>query len=97
MKVIVAGSPKTGTKSMTAALTELGYSVHDYLDQYMDHYNEWVKILEGRGSVDDFKTMYKDVDAVVDAPAYLFWYEIHQAFPDAKVNIFLNNCNKTMQ
>lgn len=88
MKIIVAGSPKTGTKSMTSALTDLGYSVHDYLEQFMYHYDEWMEILEGRGSVDDFKTMYKDVDAVVDAPAYLFWHEIHQAFPDAKVSVF---------
>ena len=30
--------------------------------------------------------MYKDVDAVVDAPAFYFWEEIHKAFPDAKVS-----------
>ena len=29
MKVICAGFPKTGTKSMHRALEELGYSVHD--------------------------------------------------------------------
>ena len=32
--------------------------------------------------------MYKDVDAVVDAPAFFFWEEIHKAHPDAKVKIF---------
>ena len=87
MKVIVAGSPKTGTKSLNAALTVLGYTVHDYLEQFLCHHNEWINIFEGRGRIDDFKTMYKDVDAVVDAPAYLFWNEIHQAFPDAKVSV----------
>ena len=30
MKIICAGFPKTGTKSMAAALRELGYSVHDF-------------------------------------------------------------------
>ena len=29
MKIICAGFPKTGTKSMAMALRELGYSVHD--------------------------------------------------------------------
>ena len=87
MKVIVAGSPKTGTKSLNAALTELGYTVHDYLEQFLCHHDAWMNIFTGRGRIDDFKTMYKDVDAVVDAPAYLFWKEIHQAFPDAKVSV----------
>ena len=30
MKIICAGFPKTGTKSMAAALRELGYSVNDF-------------------------------------------------------------------
>ena len=89
MKVIVAGSPKTGTKSLNAALTELGYSVYDYMEHFMCHYDEWINIFEGRGKIDDFKTMYKDVDAVVDAPSHLFWNEIHQAFPDAKVSVIV--------
>ena len=88
MKVIVAGFPKTGTKSINAALTELGYNVYDYLEHYLYHYNEWKKILNGDGTIDDFRNMYKDVDAVVDIPACFYWYEIHQAFPDAKVSTF---------
>ena len=30
MKIICAGFPKTGTKSMANALASLGYSVHDF-------------------------------------------------------------------
>ena len=46
--------------------------------------------------MDDFKRMYKDVDATIDTPVYFFWKEIHEAFPDAKVetcvfsNLLLN-------
>lgn len=90
MKVIVAGFSKTGTKTMNAALTELGYKVYDFSDNYIYLYNDWKKILEGRGSIEDFKRMYEDVDAVVDTPSYLYWHEIHQAFPDAKVR-YLDN------
>ena len=43
------------------------------------------KISNGEGCVEDFKKMYKNVDAVVDTPVFLYWYEIHRAFPDAKV------------
>lgn len=86
MKIIVAGYPKTGTKSLNAALTELGYNVYDYMEHYFYHYNEWIRIYEGKEDIEVFKQMYKDVDAVVDGPACFFWYEIHQAFPDAKVS-----------
>ena len=30
MKIICAGFPKTGTKSMATALRDLGFSVHDF-------------------------------------------------------------------
>ena len=85
MKVILAGSSKTGTKSLNAALTELGFNVYDHMEHITYHCEDWIKIFKGKGSVEDFKRMYKGVDAVVDAPIYMFWYEIHQAFPDAKV------------
>ena len=51
MKVICAGFPKTGTKSMALALRELGYSVHDYeehLHLNLDHYLDY---FEGRADV----------------------------------------------
>ena len=90
MKVIVAGSPKTGTKSMNSALTELGYSVHDLMEHYLVNYDKWMKIFQGKGCIEDFKKMYENVDAVVDGPAHLYWNEIHQAFPDAKVSVAIN-------
>ena len=85
MKVIVAGYSKTGTKTMNAALTELGYNVYDYLESFLYQEKKWMRILNGQGSAADFKRMYENVDAVVDYPAYLFWKEIHEAFPESKV------------
>ena len=46
MKVICAGLPKTGTKSLSAALSQLGYrNIHDHeehmeinLDNYLDFF-----------------------------------------------------------
>ena len=41
MKIICAGFPKTGTKSMALALSSLGYSVHDFeehLQYNLDNY-----------------------------------------------------------
>ena len=89
MKVIAAGFSKTGTKSLHAALKELGLEVYDSPDHFWHHNDEWMKILSSGkgGTIEDFQKMYADVDAVVDIPASLFWEEIHQAFPDSKVSV----------
>lgn len=85
MKVIASGFPKTGTKSLHAALELLGFSVYDYPEHAYIHYESWKKILNEGGTVEDFKRMYENVDAVCDQPACYFWEEIHQAFPNAKI------------
>ena len=89
MKVICAGFCKTGLGSMNAALRELGYEPYDYLDHFWHHGDEWKKILSSGpgGNLNDFKRMYKDVDAVIDGPPMWFWEEILKAFPDAKVSV----------
>ena len=86
MKVIVAGFSKTGTKTLKAALSILDYKVYDVLENFWYLRDYWHNIFDGKGSIDDFKEMYKDVDAVTDAPANMFWEEIHKAFPDSQVN-----------
>ena len=84
MKVICAGLSKTGTKSIAKALQVLGFSVYDFLEHVTIHHDEWVSIYR-RGKEPDFLSMYKDVDAVTDLPAAIWYEEIYQAFPDAKV------------
>lgn len=86
MKVIVIGYPKCGTKSMYVALSKLGYKVYDYEHNYYYLRKEWLKILSKQGGTkEDFYDMYKDVDATTDMPACIFWREILEAFPDAKL------------
>ncbi|XP_076807209.1 uncharacterized protein LOC143450517 [Clavelina lepadiformis] len=85
MKVILAGYSKTGTKSIAAALRQLGYQVYDFMDHFWYHYDDWIKIMQKGASTEDFQRMYKDVDALTGAPIYIFWEEIHKAFPDAKI------------
>lgn len=85
MKIIYAGYSKCGTKTMNAALTELGYNVYDYMENIAYLHDDWMKIFKHGGSVEDFRRMYEDVDAVTDAPCYFFWEEILEAFPDAKI------------
>uniref|UniRef100_F6UBW4 Sulfotransferase n=1 Tax=Ciona intestinalis TaxID=7719 RepID=F6UBW4_CIOIN len=85
MKIIVAGFAKTGTKSLTAALTELGYVVYDYLENFSYLGDDWQRILTKGGTTDDFRRMYDNVDVTIDSPVYFYWEEIHRAFPDAKI------------
>ena len=85
MKIIVAGFSKTGTKSMAAALEQLGYEVYDHLDHYMHYGDEWSRVMSDKSYVPDYYEMYKDVDVIIDSPVYLYWEKIHKAFPDAKV------------
>ncbi|XP_020912244.1 uncharacterized protein LOC110249992 [Exaiptasia diaphana] len=83
MKIICAGLQKTGTKSMAAALRILGFTVHDYDEHNVYYLNEYLDAMDGK--IPDFTTMYKDVDATTDIPASLFWEEIKESFPEAKV------------
>lgn len=85
MKVIVAGLPKTGTKSMSAALKKLGYSVYDYPENSYLLTDEYAKIVREGWETEDFRRMYENIDVVLDTPAFYFWDEIHKAFPDTKV------------
>ena len=84
MKVICAGLMKTGTKSLAKALRELGFSVYDVEEHVSFHLQPWCAIL-GEDKEPDFLSMYRDVDAVTDVPANIFYEEILKAFPDAKV------------
>jgi hypothetical protein len=84
MKVICAGFPKTGTKSLASALRILGYTVHDVEEQWMFHIDEYIPAVEDN-KIPDFSAMYANVDAVTDTPACFFGEEIFKAFPDAKV------------
>ncbi|XP_039264768.2 uncharacterized protein LOC120340550 [Styela clava] len=85
MKVIYAGYPKTGTKTITAALRILGFSVYDFMENTTILGKDWVKIFRDGWTTEDFKRMYENVDAVSDMPPCYFWEEIHKAFPEAKI------------
>ena len=84
MKVICAGMNKTGTKSISEALRQLGFTVYDWEEQLFDFLDYWVDVFQN-GVTPDVKQIYQDADAVVDMPGNLFWEEILEAFPDCKV------------
>jgi hypothetical protein len=85
MKLICTGLLKTGSKSIAHALRILGYKVYDFDEQLLYYGDEWYDLFY-RNKVPDFYRMFKaDVDAVVDFPCNLFYEELMEAFPEAKV------------
>ncbi|XP_077973749.1 uncharacterized protein LOC144429546 [Styela clava] len=91
MKVILAGYPKTGTKTLTSAFRSVGYTVYDYEEHFHYHGRKWIKIFQTGATSEDFHEMYKDVDVVSDLPSCYFWEDIAQAFPDAKIILMLRD------
>lgn len=78
MEIIGAGLSKTGTKSLSRALTTLGLrTMHNDMQRLSD-------VLTGTADSPDFRR-YDDVDAVVDLPSAWFFEELLQAYPHAKV------------
>jgi len=85
MKVIYTGFSKCGTKSMAEALRHLGLNVHDFMEQYEYNGADWLKLCREGLQADEIREMLDGVDAVTDMPAYAFWEQILEAFPDAKI------------
>ena len=85
MKIICAGFPKTGTKSMANALAQLGYKVHDFEEHLEYNLDNYLKFFDGDIGEEIFLEMYQEVDVVVDQPACTLWNIIYQQFPDAKI------------
>ncbi|XP_076805883.1 uncharacterized protein LOC143449531 [Clavelina lepadiformis] len=95
MKVICAGLSKTGTKTLQAALKEIGYNVYDHLENCLYLNKEWTKIITEGGTTEDFRRMFENVDAVTDIPGCYFWDEIHKAFPEAKIILTMRDDEDT--
>jgi len=87
MKIICAGMPKTGTKSMALALRQLGYTVFDFLDiaDSSEYFDAYLDFLQGSTSEGPLMDLYRDIDALTDQPGSMLWLNFRQNFPDAKV------------
>ena len=84
MKIICVGLAKAGTKSISKALRNLGFTVFDWEEQVFDFQDHWVDVFQN-GAKPDVRRVYQNADAVVDNPGNFFWEEILEAFPDSKV------------
>lgn len=87
MKIICAGYPKTGTKSICAALRILGYNVFDFEEQIWLIGKQMKKAMEDGISAEELREALQGVDATTDMPASCLWETLLTAFPEAKVTL----------
>jgi len=83
MKIICAGFPKTGSKSASSALRELGYNVADYIETVEFMSNVWLRYLRNEASIEDVLAEYEKngFDANQDVPGNLKWEDLYRASP----------------
>ena len=86
MKIIGAGLPRTGTSSLKAALERLGFgpTYHMFeLMQHPEHLERWLPVLNQAPA--DWDRVFAGYGSAVDFPASIYWQELAEVYPDAKV------------
>ena len=98
LKVVGAGFGRTGTKSLKAALEQLGFGpcyhmieLHENLD-HMDYWQEAMKT--GRT---DWDVLFAGYEACVDWPATYYWRELTAFYPDAKVLLSIRSAESWLK
>jgi hypothetical protein len=95
MQVIGAGFGRTGTMSMQAALELLGYRCYHMkeITENPSHLQMWHKLVAGRAAM-DWRSLFARYEATVDFPACVYYRELLEAFPDAKVVLSVRDPNR---
>jgi hypothetical protein len=85
LKVIGAGLPRTGTLSLKFALQRLGFGRCYHMTEFIlhpEHSPLWAGAVDGRA---DWDRLFHGYQATADFPGCLFWRELADHFPHAKV------------
>ena len=98
LQVIGSGFPRTGTTSLTAALNQLGLGPCYHMADNMKHRDSgtWIEILQAVKSDEGADKLKQRFEAVwdkgtmqyvsaVDLPAQVFYKELAEIYPNAKV------------
>jgi hypothetical protein len=95
LAIIGAGQGRTGTKSLKLALEELGFGpCYHGTDMYRNHppgWHLWVRALDGEPV--DWDVIFDGYKATTDSPACLFYRELAEKYPSAKVILTVRESN----
>ena len=92
LKIIGAGLPRTGTSSLKFALEDLGFVKCYHMSELyknLEHLEFWNHVVH-QDAV-DWKTFFSDYQAAVDYPSSLFYQDLVQTYPNAKVILTIRN------
>lgn len=95
LKVIGAGMGRTGTESLRSALLELGFSRCHHMYEIRDDQSllqPW-KNIATTGKLPNWHDVFEGFDAQTDWPGAVYWREISEAFPNAKVVLTIRDAD----
>lgn len=91
LTVIGAGLPRTGTSSLKAALERLGFGPCYHMFELMrhpEHADRWRRVTAAESAPSDraeWDRVFEGYRAAVDFPASIYWRQLADAYPEAKV------------
>ena len=88
MEVICAGFPKTGTKSLSAGLRELGYKVCDAMETTESGLSRyWWDYMQGSAEISTVLEAYatNGFNVNQDLPGNFYWEQLFEKSPHSKV------------
>ena len=94
LKIVGAGLGRTGTASLKIALEKLGFGPCYHMSEVLarpEHVGLWTEVGNGRP---DFARIFAGFSATVDFPACIYWRELLQHYPDAKVILSVRDAEK---
>ncbi|MBX7110017.1 MAG: hypothetical protein K1X61_15310 [Chitinophagales bacterium] len=86
LKIIGTGLGRTGTHSLKLALEELGFTQCYHMISLLEHPADivhWEAAMAGKPV--DWDTLFTGYTAAVDIPTFIFYKELMQKYPDAKI------------
>lgn len=95
MQVIGAGFARTGTLSLKVALEMIGFRPCYHMVEvfaHPEHIAVWQAAAEGKPI--DWKGLFAGYRAEVDWPASIFWKDLMQVYPEAKVILTVRDPEK---
>lgn len=98
MKVIGAGFGRTGTKSLQLALEQLGFGKCYHMEELFrnpEGVKQWKQAYEGNST--DWDTLFKDYQSIVDFPGSIYFKELADFYPNAKVILTVRDPEKWYQ
>ena len=94
LKVIGAGFGRTGTASLKLALEKLGFGPCYHMSEVLanaGHIDLWNAVAAGRP---DWDEIFKNYNSTTDFPASIYWRELTEYFPDAKIILSLRDAER---